>query len=166
MTKYLLKERNDKSTKTLHIYEGIDDMKVICGSDSLTSVEFKDYLKTRSLEDMRIHIAKIAHTTNICSICISHLYKNENKKSPFGISTSATKVNFVLIKKISTVAFANTALPSSTPKLPIYKRFAKSVPKRRIIESMFAVCASQESTKTAKTSKPHRPPPNFPQSTD
>ncbi|KIM13079.1 MAG: hypothetical protein KU38_02315 [Sulfurovum sp. FS08-3] len=82
MTKYLLKERNDKSTKTLHIYEGIDDMKVICGSDSLTSVEFKDYLKTRSLEDMRIHIAKIAHTTNICSICISHLYKNENKKKP------------------------------------------------------------------------------------
>jgi len=81
-TKYLLKERNDKSTNTLHIYEGVDDMKVICGTDSLSSVEFKDYLKTRSLEDMRIHIAKIAHTTNICSVCISHLYKNENKKKP------------------------------------------------------------------------------------
>lgn len=81
-SKYLLKERNDRSTDTLHIYEGVDDMKVICGSDTLLSVEFKDYLKTRSLEDMRIHIAKIAQTTNICSICISHLYKSENKKKP------------------------------------------------------------------------------------
>lgn len=80
--KYLLKERNDRSTDTLHIYEGVDDMQVVCGKDSLSSVAFKDYLKTRSLEDMRIHIAKIAHTTNICSICISHLYKSEGNKKP------------------------------------------------------------------------------------
>jgi len=80
--KYLLKERNDRSTDTLHIYEGVDDMQVVCGKDSLSSVAFKDYLKTRSLEDMRIHIAKIAHTTNICSICISHLYKSDGNKKP------------------------------------------------------------------------------------
>jgi len=80
--KYLLKERSDKSTDTLHLYEGVDNMKLVCGKESLAFVEFKDYLKTRNLEEMRRHIASLAEERNICAVCISHLYKNENKKKP------------------------------------------------------------------------------------
>lgn len=80
--KYLLKERSDTATKTLHIYEGEDDMELICGEEKLSYVEFKDYLKTRSLEEMRTYIASLENDVNICGTCISHLYKNENKKKP------------------------------------------------------------------------------------
>jgi hypothetical protein len=80
--KYLLKTRSDTNTDTLHIFEGVDDMKLVCGQETLSYVEFKDYLKTRTLEEMRTHIASLNSGENICAVCISHLYKNENTKKP------------------------------------------------------------------------------------